>query len=128
MCEGLRATKTSMQVVTKHDMPCRIEHEFDVCIYITMCIYINIYTPFASSSRQYHRYISIYIRINHHFVDTPNDQKHPLTSTISGLLSSACATTMRRKPCTPGSGLRVMTTFHDFYSNMFDENAATCCN
>lgn len=42
-----------------------------------------------------------------------------MTSTISGLLSSACATTMRRKPCTPGSGLRVMTTFHGFYSNMF---------
>ena len=115
----LRATKTSIQVITKHDMQDFV-YEFEIYIYI------YIYIPFVSSSQKYHMYISIYIHINHCIVDTQNDQTHLMTSTTSGLLSSARETTMRRKPCTPGSGLRVMTTFHDFYSNMFDEHAATC--
>ena len=105
---------------SSQNMTCRI-------LYMNLkYIYIYVYIPFVSSSQKYHMYISIYIHINHCIVDTQNDQTHLMTSTTSGLLSSARETTMRRKPCTPGSGLRVMTTFHDFYSNMFDEHAATC--
>lgn len=68
----------------------------------------------------WHIYIYIYLLhpLLYNIIDT-FQFTYVLTSTISGLLSSACATTMRRKTCTPGSGLRVMTTFHGFYSNMF---------